>query len=111
MVTATKPLAFGIGSGFLFGYAAVIVAMALVPGFNPGGAKVLLSAALIAMALWISVMLLMRLVPLADRGLRAAWWSATGQREKLRRFGVLTLHVASALVVWRLALAGLGALG
>jgi hypothetical protein len=110
VVTATKRLAFGLGSGFLTGYAVVIVGMSMLPGFNPGGAKVLLSAALIAMALWVSVMLLVRLIPLADRRLRAAWWSATGQRKKLMRFGVLGLHVASALVVWRLALAGLGAL-
>ena len=110
MVTATKQFAFAIGSGFLIGYAAVIVVMALLPGFNPGGAKVLLSAALIAMALWISVMLAMRLVPLADRGLRAAWWSTTGQRAKLMRVGTLGLHAASVAVVWRLALAGLGAL-
>lgn len=110
VVAATKQLSFGICSGFLIGYAAVIVLMALAPGFNPGGARVLLSAALIAMALWTSVMLLMRLVPLADRGLRAAWWSTTGQRAKLMRLGTLGLHVASAVVVWRLALAGLGAL-
>jgi len=111
VVASTKQLGFGIGAGFLMGYAAVIVVMALLPGFNPGGAKVLLSAALIAMAMWTSVMLLMRLIPLADRGLRAAWWSTTGQRAKLVRIGVLCLHMASALVVWRLALAGLGALG
>ena len=63
MVASTKQLGFGIGAGFLMGYAAVIVVMALLPGFNPGGAKVLLSAALIAMAMWTSVMLLMRLIP------------------------------------------------
>ena len=110
MVAATKQLGFGIGSGFLIGYAAVIVVMALAPGFNPDGARVLLSAALIAMALWTSVMLLMRLVPLADRGLRAAWWSAAGRRTKLIRLGTLCLHVVSVLVVWRLALAGLSVL-
>ena len=110
VVAATKQLAFGIGSGFLIGYTAAIALLALAPGFNPGGARVLLSAAMIALAIWTSVMVLMRLVPLADRGLRAAWWSATGQRTKLFRLATIGLHIVSAFVVWRIALAGLDAL-